>query len=453
MSKKSYKPSFITLLFIFINSFLYSQISDFGRFEINNIGGCSPIFVEIINENVDSSVTVIQYDFNYSLTTNIFNPSNSKSHTYLEAGTYIIAQAINQDGVEKIDLLEIEIKESKNIDIQLYNCENNKMNISINDNYYQEYELYINDILIQTLLSGKNDFDYSSFIGTNNKINGYIVGLFNNKNDNCNKFNFEIASIQNPHEEIIDSIILSDDKANFDLYYTPNKSTNYNIYIDNVIDSTFLSPSYIYFSESKINFNNLTFDKQCVQVIEEYYCNSKVIEDEICLIYLSSYENNEGINLDLKSIGNFDSTIIYKNNTALKTFPNINNKYIDNQGIIMNEEICYTIKGYDEKKISISNTVCETPANNYNPIPIPNAFTPNDDGLNDTFKPYESNIEDYTMLIFNKFGEKIFTSNDINIGWDGYFKGKIRQGSYVYKIVFKIDGKEITQTGKFVLIK
>ena len=327
------------------------------------------------------------------------------------------------------------------------------MNISINDNYYQEYELYINDILIQTLLSGKNDFDYSNFVGTNNKINGYIVGLFNNKNNNCNKFNFEIASIQNPQEEIIDSIILSDDKANFDLYYKPNKSTNYNIYIDNVIDSTFLSSSYIYFSDSKINFNNLTFDKQCIQVIEEYYCNSKFIEDEICLIYLSSYENNEGINLDLKSIGNFDSTIIYKNNTALKTFQNINNKYIDNQGIIMNEEICYTIKGYDEKKISISNTVCETPTNNYNPIPIPNAFTPNDDNLNDTFKPYESNVEDYTMLIFNKFGEKIFTSNDINIGWDGYFKGKISQGSYVYKIVFKINDKEIIQTGKFVLIK
>ena len=119
----------------------------------------------------------------------------------------------------------------------------------------------------------------------------------------------------------------------------------------------------------------------------------------------------------------------------------------------MNEEICYTIKGYDEKKISISNTVCITPENNYNPIPIPNAFTPNDDDLNDTFKPYESNVEDYTMLIFNKFGEKIFTSNDINIGWDGYFKGKISQGSYVYKIVFKINGKEIIQTGKFVLIK
>ena len=84
---------------------------------------------------------------------------------------------------------------------------------------------------------------------------------------------------------------------------------------------------------------------------------------------------------------------------------------------------------------------------------IANNVIANIDDLNDTFKPYESNVEDYTMLIFNKFGEKIFTSNDINIGWDGYFKGKISQGSYVYKIVFKINSKEITQTGKFVLIK
>ena len=97
----------------------------------------------------------------------------------------------------------------------------------------------------------KNDFGKTIKGICFNSVNT-IIGDYLEKH---RKFNFEIASIQNPHEEIIDSIILSDDKANFDLYYTPNKSTNYNIYIDNVIDSTFLSPSYIYFSESKIKEN------------------------------------------------------------------------------------------------------------------------------------------------------------------------------------------------------
>ena len=50
------------------------------------------------------------------------------------------------------------------------------------------------------------------------------------------------------------------------------------------------------------------------------------------------------------------------------------------------------------------------------------------------------------MIIFNKLGEQIFETNDINLGWDGYFKGKIIQGSYVYKIELTIDNKNVVQT-------
>ena len=57
------------------------------------------------------------------------------------------------------------------------------------------------------------------------------------------------------------------------------------------------------------------------------------------------------------------------------------------------------------------------------------------------------------MIIFNKYGEKVFESNDINIGWDGAFKGKVIQGSYIYKIELTIDNKNVVQTGKFILIK
>ena len=76
-----------------------------------------------------------------------------------------------------------------------------------------------------------------------------------------------------------------------------------------------------------------------------------------------------------------------------------------------------------------------------------------DRGLNDEFKPYDSGVSDFKMLIFNKFGEKIFESNDINLGWDGYFNGKIVQGSYVYKMEFILNGKNVIQTGNFLLIK
>ena len=57
------------------------------------------------------------------------------------------------------------------------------------------------------------------------------------------------------------------------------------------------------------------------------------------------------------------------------------------------------------------------------------------------------------MIIFNKYGEKVFESNDINIGWDGVFKGKIIQDTYVYKINFIKNDNDINVTGKFILIK
>ena len=70
-----------------------------------------------------------------------------------------------------------------------------------------------------------------------------------------------------------------------------------------------------------------------------------------------------------------------------------------------------------------------------------------------TFNHFPHIVTDYKMIIFNKFGEKVFESYDINLGWDGYFKGKIIQDVYVYKIEFKKDGEWVNVNGKVLLIK
>lgn len=73
---------------------------------------------------------------------------------------------------------------------------------------------------------------------------------------------------------------------------------------------------------------------------------------------------------------------------------------------------------------------------------IPNAFTPDDNGINDIFLPKGVNIFEYEMLIFNRWGERLFTSHDINFGWDGVFKGEpAKCDVYYYLIQYKIVGK------------
>jgi gliding motility-associated-like protein len=74
-------------------------------------------------------------------------------------------------------------------------------------------------------------------------------------------------------------------------------------------------------------------------------------------------------------------------------------------------------------------------------IEVPNAFTPNNDGLNDSFLAY-TNLDikfDFKMLVFNKWGELIFESNDIAKGWDGTYKGaECQQDLYTWIIHFGV---------------
>jgi gliding motility-associated-like protein len=88
-------------------------------------------------------------------------------------------------------------------------------------------------------------------------------------------------------------------------------------------------------------------------------------------------------------------------------------------------------------------------------ILVPNAFTPNGDGLNDYFRPEMRGIDDFEFHIFNKWGELIYSSyTKEDPGWDGTLNGTMSpNGNYVYKIRYtSIDGERGSKTGVFTLV-
>jgi len=79
------------------------------------------------------------------------------------------------------------------------------------------------------------------------------------------------------------------------------------------------------------------------------------------------------------------------------------------------------------------------------PFYIPNAFSPNGDGLNDTFSPIPryDYVNRYHMSIFNRWGQMIYETTDIKKGWDGTYKGnRCMLGTYVYRIVYEDLGQQ-----------
>lgn len=88
-------------------------------------------------------------------------------------------------------------------------------------------------------------------------------------------------------------------------------------------------------------------------------------------------------------------------------------------------------------------------------IYIPNAFTPNSDNINQTFGAKGVGIKEFEMFIYNRWGELIFTSENINSQWDGTYQNtESPQGVYVYMINVKSSsGRTYNFTGHFTLIR
>ncbi len=101
-------------------------------------------------------------------------------------------------------------------------------------------------------------------------------------------------------------------------------------------------------------------------------------------------------------------------------------------------------------------------------IEFPSAFTPNTNGetggyynpeipeeKNDIFYPLLRNIDDYRLEIFNRWGELLFVSEDLDIGWDGYYKGELcKMDVYIWKAEGRCtDGSFYSESGSVTLIR
>ncbi len=104
--------------------------------------------------------------------------------------------------------------------------------------------------------------------------------------------------------------------------------------------------------------------------------------------------------------------------------------------------------GTDTDTILVKQIFCD--------IMLPNAFTPDGDGINDIFRVLGNigRAEGFRFSIFSRWGELLFHTQDKYNGWDGVHKGQPAQlGTYVYLLEYSIEHKPYIQKGNFHLIR
>ncbi len=116
--------------------------------------------------------------------------------------------------------------------------------------------------------------------------------------------------------------------------------------------------------------------------------------------------------------------------------------------------IIYTITATDTLGCKGETTIEVVVVNDYI-IYIPNAFTPNNDGVNDVFKINAKGVKEIYFSVYNRWGEKIFYSESLDMGWDGtYMNKEMLPQVYVYTVTIQfLDGYMMSKKGSVTLIR
>lgn len=149
--------------------------------------------------------------------------------------------------------------------------------------------------------------------------------------------------------------------------------------------------------------------------------------------------------------------------TKIKTLNPDDTSFIDeNIYSHIQGEYCYQVVGVsmNEEDSSYSNIQCAVVPSN---VFIPNAFTPDGDGLNDVFKVTANSIlnelggkiQNFELVVYNLWGEKIFETNDYLKGWDGtHHDVDVPEGIYIFYVkALGLDDKIFFKRGSVTLLR
>ena len=134
----------------------------------------------------------------------------------------------------------------------------------------------------------------------------------------------------------------------------------------------------------------------------------------------------------------------------------LNNAAIENPVATPANTLTYTVTGKDNNGCeNTDNITVEVLANTKTVYELPNSFTPNGDGINDCFGiGYWGVVQELDFSIYNRFGQKVFYTNEVSRCWDGKFNGQLQgTGVFIYIVKAKTACGIIDRKGTVLLLK
>ncbi len=155
-------------------------------------------------------------------------------------------------------------------------------------------------------------------------------------------------------------------------------------------------------------------------------------------------------NIDEPTSNDFNGMTVWNNSIPRWSISN----FTTNSSPILGS-IGFPDKVMTSNSLNFSNDIYALSVQDKLELYVPQIFSPNNDGTNDILFAYGNRFESLTFIIYNRWGEKVFETNDNTVGWNGKFRGIDAQpGVYVYYLEAKILEKgTVTQKGDITLVR
>ena len=178
--------------------------------------------------------------------------------------------------------------------------------------------------------------------------------------------------------------------------------------------------------------------------------DSVVVQIEKLVADAGPRDTNIVVNQPLQLFGTGAELFLWTPSTGL------NNPDIANPVAVLSENQQYVLQVKSAAGCTATDTINVTVYKVKPGLYVPNAFTPNGDGINDVFRPIPIGMKSIKYFrVYNRRGELIFSTSIQNLGWDGTFKGAAQDADVYVWIVEGMDyqGKVIFQKGSVTLIR
>ncbi len=432
-----------------------------GGLRLTDEAGCLPLKVTAFNTL--SGNNTLQYIFDYrggSPYSTSYKPTQDSVYTFSKTGTYMVMQLSKKDGVELRACKLVTVQDPTLPVFNVRVCSNGNITITIPKQAENNYD----------------DFGIDWGDGKAEIISRQVVTLNHKYLDDKTK----LISVQGIHKlgkcggrssKAITPVVTQQTATLTKLAITGPNTAELTVTNPDEI------PLILFRQDGGGNFEDIgkTFKLKnettkvvidtntinCFKLRPADTCVAKLESNVLCTTFIKA---NSEPDRNLVAITPYFmltdavKTSISKNNIVWKT-PNKTELIFEDLDPVCGQQTCYRLQVNTFKGVVLSNISCTGPplalCNQLGNVYIPDAFSPNGDGINDRFEMKGEIPNNYELRVYDKWGRSVFFASKITNTWNGEENGQPSPvGSYFYHLIMKDKaGLTFEKRGEFLLLR